>query len=321
MGSIKEERGVLKLVHPGRYVEIHRKPIRAAEVMRRNRRHCITRPDVFDFPWIVVKPESLLLPGSVFLIVPNRKIYELLKAKEQCNHSAPFSQQNQSPNNHVHQQLKHASQVTSYAWMRSKNQRLEKCNKGLFVGREKERVGREVEEKLHILNKPFLPLSQRSPNCLSKTMSPDRENVCKYDWDKRYQNQEERRLSRESVSHVSLTAIHMGIPSLNTEKGSQKHCHVEIWPKLNSYEDTKKEIEQELLEESSFESIPYEAKQYYQKYKKSMETESPKKDVNMMFVSNEQIKMLKSCLRRPDSIRKSLNLKVSFNIPIKKDEQ
>ncbi|KOM37896.1 hypothetical protein LR48_Vigan03g127800 [Vigna angularis] len=80
MGSIKREKRVLKLVHPGKHVEVHRKPVRAEEVLRKNPRHCITRPDVFKFPWIVVKPESVLLPGSVFLIVPDHTIYDLLKA-------------------------------------------------------------------------------------------------------------------------------------------------------------------------------------------------------------------------------------------------
>ena len=64
MESIKREKRVQKLVHPGRHIEVHKEPIRAAEVIRKNPRNCITRPDVFKFPWIVVKPESVLLPGS-----------------------------------------------------------------------------------------------------------------------------------------------------------------------------------------------------------------------------------------------------------------
>lgn len=202
MGSIKREKRVLKLVHPGRHIEVHREPVTAQEVMRKNPRHCITRPDVFNFPWIVVKPESILLPGSVFLIVPNHTIYNLLKAKttQSTESQSPSSQQNQlSPTNHVHQQFQ--------------------------------------QDYSH---------SQRSSNCLGKTiMSQNMENVCTlYDWDERSQNQ----------SYVKET----------------------------SYD--------------------------YQK-----------KDVNLEFVSSEQvITMLKSCLRTPDSMRKKLNLKVSFNLPIEK---
>ena len=277
MRSIRRERGVLKLVHAGRYVEVHREPIRAAEVMRRNPRHCVTRPDVFEFPWIVVKPESVLLPGSVFLIVPHSTIYVLIKAKGLSN-QPPFSQQNRSPYNHVHHQLKQDSPVSCYAGVSSK------FHKSQFLRRKNEGKGKEVEGELHSCNESFLslpslsPFSQRIPNYPSNTMSPDMENVCKYDWDISSQNQ----------------------------------SYVELWPDEEiSYEDTKKKIEQELLEESSFESIPYVAKQFYQ---------NNKKDVNLDFVSNEQVTMLKSCLRRPDSIRKSLNLKVSFNIPINEEE-
>ncbi|GKV00642.1 hypothetical protein SLEP1_g13306 [Rubroshorea leprosula] len=50
------EEGLLKLVHPGRFVEIHKRPIVAAEVMRKNPRYCIARPYVFDNPWIVGLP-------------------------------------------------------------------------------------------------------------------------------------------------------------------------------------------------------------------------------------------------------------------------
>jgi len=54
----------------------------------------------------VVKPESILVPGSVFLIVPNHTIYNLLKAKGQSNNDTHFHQQHEvRPNwfgvNHV----------------------------------------------------------------------------------------------------------------------------------------------------------------------------------------------------------------------------
>lgn len=81
MGVSSREKGLLKLVHPGRHVEIHRKPVIAAELMSKYPRHCIARPDVFRFPWIVVRPESVLLPGKVFYLVPYHTMYNLLKGK------------------------------------------------------------------------------------------------------------------------------------------------------------------------------------------------------------------------------------------------
>lgn len=88
MWDSTRDRGILKLVHPGRHVEIHKKPITASEIMRKNPRHCIARPDVFKKPWTVVRPESLLVPGDIYYIVPIRTIYELLKARDnnQCLH-------------------------------------------------------------------------------------------------------------------------------------------------------------------------------------------------------------------------------------------
>lgn len=62
MGPRRREGGsVLKLVHPGRFVEVHRKPVAASEIMAKNPRHSITRPDVFRNPHVVVRcgPHSL----------------------------------------------------------------------------------------------------------------------------------------------------------------------------------------------------------------------------------------------------------------------
>ena len=89
MGIPTGEKGVLKLVYPGGYVEIHTEPITAAEVMRKNPRHCVARPDVFKFPYIVVRPESVLFPGRVFYVVPNRTIYRLLKARGELHNQPP----------------------------------------------------------------------------------------------------------------------------------------------------------------------------------------------------------------------------------------
>lgn len=80
---------VLKLVHPGGFVEIHQSPIRADEVMKKNPRHCVTRPDVFKFPWIVVRPESVLKPGGVFYIVPFHTIHRLLQRNRYQNQQDP----------------------------------------------------------------------------------------------------------------------------------------------------------------------------------------------------------------------------------------
>ena len=60
MGPRRREGGsVLKLVHPGRF-EVHQKPLVASEIMAKNPRHSITRPEVFRNQYVVVRPDALL---------------------------------------------------------------------------------------------------------------------------------------------------------------------------------------------------------------------------------------------------------------------
>ncbi|KAI6695483.1 hypothetical protein NL676_023193 [Syzygium grande] len=81
MDAIICKKPVLKLVYPGRIIKTHKKPITAAEVMKKNPRHFVTRPDVFKYPWVVVRPESLLHLGDVFYIVPFHTVHGLLQRK------------------------------------------------------------------------------------------------------------------------------------------------------------------------------------------------------------------------------------------------
>lgn len=59
---------------------MHHRPVAASQVMAKNPRHCVARTDVFRFPWIVVRPESMLMPGSVFFIVPYHTLRRLLRS-------------------------------------------------------------------------------------------------------------------------------------------------------------------------------------------------------------------------------------------------
>ncbi|KAK7373659.1 hypothetical protein VNO80_07074 [Phaseolus coccineus] len=251
MGSIKRERRVLKLVHPGKHIEVHSKPLRAEEVMRKNPRHCITRPDVFKFPWIVVKPESVLLPGSVFLIVPNHTIYDLLKASSTTQ--SQVQTQNQTPTNHEHNQLKqHSHDDRAYDGMSSTPQMHNQTIKLLL---------------------PFL-----SPEPMSQAMN----NVCTHG------------------------------------ERSQNQSHVKILPNVASNEEKSQKKRMELMDVSGFEFRPYyKALEYYEKYY-SLDMLDPNNGVNLGFVSSEEVTGLKSCIRRANSMRKKLKLKVSFNIEIKK---
>ncbi|CAI0426623.1 unnamed protein product [Linum tenue] len=87
--TLDEEPGILKLVHPGCHVEIHKQPISASQVMKKNPRHSVARPDVFSNPWLVVRPDAILHPGRVFLIVPNSTLYQLLKSRRERREFSP----------------------------------------------------------------------------------------------------------------------------------------------------------------------------------------------------------------------------------------
>lgn len=150
---------MLKLVHPGKYVEIHRHPVTAAEVMKKNPRHCVTRPDVFKFPWIVVRPESTLNLGRVYFIVPNRTIYHLLKTRG-FSFSEPHSWGNQSLKSFVHnlqQQQRGTSAINSYAGRTPKHEE----NSLLYLQEQEYRVrGREKSQV-----KSFWPKMLLRYNC------------------------------------------------------------------------------------------------------------------------------------------------------------
>ncbi|PWA82205.1 hypothetical protein CTI12_AA180260 [Artemisia annua] len=92
MRKASKDNAVIKLVRPGGIVELYKHPIKAAQVMERYPRHFVTPPDVFRFPNIVVKPESVLKPGEVFYIVPYHTIYRLLQSKGYRSHSRRYTQ-------------------------------------------------------------------------------------------------------------------------------------------------------------------------------------------------------------------------------------
>jgi len=388
MKSIKREREVLKFVHPGRHIEIHREPIIASEVLRRNPRHSITRPDVFEFPWIVVKPESILVPGNVFLIVPNHTIYNLVKAKGQSNNDSHFHQQHGArPNwfgvNHAKPNMTQGSarwaqpicsmgqdlisseadyvnpnmSQVSARWAQptcsmsqdsiSNEADYMNLNMTQVSGRwaqptrsmGKDPISSEVDyvnpNMTQVLDRWAQPTCSMDQDPISSEVdyvNPNMTQVSTH-WIQPTCSMDQDSISVEA-DYVNSNNTHASIrfsklnkqysPNNRVECSKLKYDdweeNDEVCTKVNGYEDTqKKSIECESLGESSLEFTPYQAVHFYQNpYKGGIDLEKGK-DVNLKFVANEQVNKLKSCLRRPNSIRKSLNLKVSFNISIKKE--
>ncbi|CAK9169747.1 unnamed protein product [Ilex paraguariensis] len=69
----------VKIVHPGGHIELHNRPVHAAEILLRNPRCCVTLPNVFQQPWAVVAPDTTLMPGQKFYLVPTGTIRKLQK--------------------------------------------------------------------------------------------------------------------------------------------------------------------------------------------------------------------------------------------------
>ncbi|PIA65284.1 hypothetical protein AQUCO_00100633v1 [Aquilegia coerulea] len=73
------KRMLIKIVHPGGHVELHDRPLLAAEIMLRNPRCCVAYPNVFKQPWAIVPPDTMLRLGQKFYVVPIGTIRKLQK--------------------------------------------------------------------------------------------------------------------------------------------------------------------------------------------------------------------------------------------------
>ncbi|KAL9323214.1 hypothetical protein ACSQ67_011267 [Phaseolus vulgaris] len=67
----------LQIVHRGGHVELHDKPVTAAEIMCRYPRCCVAYPYVFQQPWAVVEPDEELVLGQKYYVVPMSTIRKL----------------------------------------------------------------------------------------------------------------------------------------------------------------------------------------------------------------------------------------------------
>ena len=67
----------VKIVHPGGHVELHDSPVLASEIMLQNPRFCVAHPHVFQQPWATVPPETMLMLGEKYYLVPMNTVRKL----------------------------------------------------------------------------------------------------------------------------------------------------------------------------------------------------------------------------------------------------
>ncbi|PIN18670.1 hypothetical protein CDL12_08658 [Handroanthus impetiginosus] len=67
----------IKIVHPGGLVELHDRPMLAKDLLNRNPKCCVAYPNVFKQPYAVVSPETTLVLGQKYYVVPLGTIRKL----------------------------------------------------------------------------------------------------------------------------------------------------------------------------------------------------------------------------------------------------
>ncbi|KAG9142116.1 hypothetical protein Leryth_026102 [Lithospermum erythrorhizon] len=71
------------IVYQGGHVELHDRPVLALEIMLRNPKCCVAYPHVFKQPTAIVQPETTLMPGQKFYVVPVSTIRKLQRKMRQ----------------------------------------------------------------------------------------------------------------------------------------------------------------------------------------------------------------------------------------------
>lgn len=255
--------GVIKLVYPRGHVEIHREPITAGEVMKRNPRHCVARPDIFKFPWIVIRPESVLQPGRVFFVVPRHTIYCLLQQKLFQYHQQSDRSIETSGSNHDPPSLQQKSHSGKHQ-KESKSKTCEQTHKTVSYEKEsseheeykKKQLDNNIKGNKHVEGPVGQKSSESLINTLEKLHSP------KEDGDEPLKK--EYPVERWPASMTN-----------------QKYCH-----QLFNLETS--------LADSSFEEIPITCKDYFARRDNPVSRSNSKS----RFQSPKEAVVLKSCLKK-----------------------
>ncbi|KAH7564668.1 hypothetical protein JRO89_XS09G0003900 [Xanthoceras sorbifolium] len=81
----------IKIVHPGGHVELHDRPVLASEIMLRNPRCIVAYPHVFQRPWAIVAPETTLILGQKYYVVPIGTIRKLQRLSFNTDGKCPIT--------------------------------------------------------------------------------------------------------------------------------------------------------------------------------------------------------------------------------------
>ncbi|XP_022948492.1 uncharacterized protein LOC111452155 isoform X1 [Cucurbita moschata] len=73
---------LVRIVHPGGHIELHDGPIRAAEIMLRNPEFSLTHSQSANHPWAIVSPDTTLMLGCKYYLLPENSVGNPQKMKE-----------------------------------------------------------------------------------------------------------------------------------------------------------------------------------------------------------------------------------------------
>lgn len=120
----------VKIVHPGGHVELHDGPVLAAEIMNRNPKCCVAHPNVFQQPWAILAPETTLMPGQKFYVVPKHTVRRLQSLA--LKHSPSMAREIQKLQSCKHEE-ENNEKVTSCLSFRKKDNDAQSSGDGCFT--------------------------------------------------------------------------------------------------------------------------------------------------------------------------------------------
>ncbi|GMN50327.1 hypothetical protein TIFTF001_019470 [Ficus carica] len=282
--------------------------------MSKHPRHCVTRTDVFKFPWIVIKPESVLPLGKVFLLVPDNTIRDLTKSqlrREQCTNS-PRDWRNRdappkttSPHKTM-SPLKTTSPHKAFAGMTPRHQ--DHVRENTLVSKEK-RKNKLNPIDYHHHHYHHQQNNQRQDN-ITRTHdhhhhqnNQRRANITRSHDHHHHHHHQQNNQRRENITRTHDHGADRGSESESSEK------FLSPWKgQRNSYWEFLQSERTELEGVTTF-------RPEIEPYNSQNGSDEDSSGSNSSPYGGEELGKLKSCLRKPDSARKSLNFKVRFMFP------
>lgn len=112
---------LVKIVHPGGHVELHDSTVLAAELMHRNPRCCVAYPNIFQQPWAIVAPDTMLQLGQKYYVVPISTIRKLQRHSLKYSPTSAHEAQSKVTSPSKEEEIDHQHMVKTCCFFMNKN--------------------------------------------------------------------------------------------------------------------------------------------------------------------------------------------------------